>query len=59
MIDSIPAIFAVTQDTFIVFTSNVFTLLGMRAQYFLLVRRRRFIYLQTGLAIILVASGSS
>jgi tellurite resistance protein TerC len=35
-IDSIPAIFAVTRDTFIVFTSNIFALLGMRALYFLL-----------------------
>ncbi len=57
-IDSIPAIFAVTQDTFIVFTSNIFALLGMRALYFLLAgAAQRFIYLQTGLAIILAGVG--
>jgi tellurite resistance protein TerC len=57
-IDSIPAIFAVTQDTFIVFTSNIFALLGMRALYFLLAgAAQRFLYLQTGLAIILAGVG--
>jgi tellurite resistance protein TerC len=57
-IDSIPAIFAVTRDTFIVFTSNIFALLGMRALYFLLAgAAQRFIYLQTGLAIILAGVG--
>jgi tellurite resistance protein TerC len=58
-IDSIPAIFAVTRDTFIVFTSNIFALLGMRALYFLLAgAAQRFIYLQTGLAIILAGVGA-
>ena len=57
-IDSIPAIFAVTRDTFIVFTSNIFALLGMRALYFLLAgAAQRFVYLQTGLAIILAGVG--
>ena len=58
-IDSIPAIFAVTRDTFIVFTSNIFALLGMRALYFLLAgAAQRFIYLQTGLGIILAGVGA-
>jgi len=53
-IDSIPAILAVTTDTFVVYTSNVFALLGMRALYFLLVRAAgQFRYLQPGLAVIL------
>ena len=57
-IDSIPAIFAVTRDTFIVFTSNIFALLGMRALYFLLAgAAQRFVYLQTGLGIILAGVG--
>ena len=56
--DSIPAIFAVTRDTFIVFTSNIFALLGMRALYFLLAgAAQRFRYLQTGLGIILAGVG--
>ena len=55
-IDSIPAIIAVTSDTFVVFTSNVFALLGMRALYFLLAGAAgRFRYLQPGLAVILAA----
>ena len=58
-IDSIPAIFAVTRDTFIVFTSNIFALLGMRALYFLLAgAAQRFVYLQTGLGIILAGVGA-
>jgi hypothetical protein len=57
-IDSIPAIFAVTRDTFIVFTSNIFAMLGMRALYFLLAgAAQRFVYLQAGLAIILAGVG--
>lgn len=57
--DSIPAIFAVTRDTFIVFTSNIFALLGMRALYFLLAgAAQRFVYLQTGLGIILAGVGA-
>jgi len=53
-VDSIPAIFAVTTDTFVVFTSNVFALLGMRALYFLLAgAAERFRYLHIGLGLIL------
>jgi tellurite resistance protein TerC len=53
-VDSIPAILAVTTDTFVVYTSNVFALLGMRALYFLLARAAGQIrYLQPGLAVIL------
>ena len=55
-VDSIPAIFAVTTDTFVVYTSNVFALLGMRALYFLVAdAAARFRYLQPGLAVILAA----
>jgi tellurite resistance protein TerC len=55
-VDSIPAILAVTTDTFVVYTSNVFALLGMRALYFLLTgAAARFRYLQPGLAVILAA----
>jgi tellurite resistance protein TerC len=55
-IDSIPAVLAVTTDTFVVYTSNVFALLGMRALYFLLAgAAARFRYLQPGLAVILAA----
>jgi tellurite resistance protein TerC len=57
-IDSIPAIFAITTDKFIVYTSNAFALLGMRALYFLLADAMdRFIYLQVGLAVVLVFVG--
>ncbi len=53
-VDSIPAIFAVTRDPYIVFTSNIFAILGLRALYFLLAGvAQRFVHLQTGLAIIL------
>jgi tellurite resistance protein TerC len=54
-VDSIPAIFAVTTDTFVVLTSNVFALLGMRALYFLLAgATARLRYLQPGLGVILL-----
>jgi tellurite resistance protein TerC len=57
-IDSIPAILAITTDPFVVYTSNVFALLGMRALYFLLAgAAARFRYLQPGLAVILAAVG--
>ncbi len=57
-VDSIPAIFAVTRDPFIVFTSNVFAILGLRALYFLLAGvAHRFIHLKTGLAAILALVG--
>ncbi|MCS7266147.1 MAG: TerC family protein [Armatimonadetes bacterium] len=57
-IDSIPAIFAITRDPFIVFTSNVCAILGLRALYFLLEGMiRLFRYLDEGLAIILIFIG--
>ncbi|MDP9254286.1 MAG: TerC family protein [Verrucomicrobiota bacterium] len=53
-IDSIPAVFAITTDQFIVYTSNICAILGLRSLYFLLARMvNRFVYLKTGLAIIL------
>ncbi|HEY2615154.1 MAG TPA: TerC family protein [Chthoniobacterales bacterium] len=53
-VDSIPAVFAITTDRFIVYTSNICAILGLRSLYFLLARMvDRFIYLKTGLAIIL------
>jgi tellurite resistance protein TerC len=53
-VDSIPAIFAVTREPFIVFAANAFAMLGLRALYFLLVgMRERFVYLSHGLAAIL------
>jgi len=58
-VDSIPAILAVTQDHFIVYTSNVFAILGLRSLYFALADIiTRFKYLAVGLAIILVFVGS-
>jgi tellurite resistance protein TerC len=55
-VDSIPAILAVTTDPFVVYTSNVFALLGMRALYFLLAGAAgRLRYLRPGLAVILAA----
>jgi tellurite resistance protein TerC len=57
-VDSIPAIFAITQDPFIVYTSNVFAILGLRAMYFLLAGViQKFHYLKLGLAIVLVFVG--
>jgi tellurite resistance protein TerC len=57
-VDSIPAVFAITRDTFIVYTSNICAILGLRSLYFLLVKLiDRFIYLKTGLAIILAFVG--
>ena len=53
-VDSIPAIFAITQDPFIVYTSNICAILGLRSLYFLLAGlMNRFIYLRTGLALVL------
>jgi tellurite resistance protein TerC len=58
-IDSIPAIFAVTTDPFIVFTSNIFAILGLRSMYFLLAAVvHRFYLLKYGLAVILVFVGA-
>ncbi len=57
-IDSVPAIFAVTQDPFIVYTSNIFAILGLRSLYFMLAAAvERFAYLKIGLSVILVLIG--
>ena len=57
-VDSIPAVFAVTREPFIVFTSNAFALLGLRALYFLLAELlEKFTYLKVGLAAVLVFVG--
>jgi tellurite resistance protein TerC len=57
-VDSIPAVFAITRDPFIVLTSNVFAILGLRALYFLLAGvADRLRYLKTGLAVILTYVG--
>lgn len=57
--DSIPAIFAVTRDPFIVYTSNICAVLGLRALYFLLANVvDKFVYLKLGLSIVLVFIGA-
>jgi tellurite resistance protein TerC len=57
-VDSIPAIFAVTQEPFLVFASNALAILGLRAMYFLLADLiHRFVYLKAGLSIVLVWVG--
>lgn len=57
-VDSVPAIFALTNEPLIVFTSNVFAILGLRAMYFLLAGIiDRFVYLKYGLALVLVFVG--
>jgi tellurite resistance protein TerC len=57
-VDSIPAIFAVTQEAFVVFAANAFAMLGLRALYFLLAGMAdRFAYLSQGLAVILAFIG--
>ena len=57
-IDSIPAVLAVTQDTFVVYTSNIFAILGLRALYFLLAGvMGKFRYLNVGLAFVLAFIG--
>src|SRR5512134_3369613 len=58
-VDSIPAIFAVTQDPFIVYTSNVFAILGLRALYFMLAGiLEMFTYLKVGLSFVLCFVGT-
>ena len=58
-VDSIPAIFAVTRDPFIVFTSNIFAILGLRSLYFLLAGVvQKFHYLKVGLSLVLVFVGA-
>jgi len=57
-IDSIPAIFAITQDAYIVYTSNIFAILGLRALFFLLADIvKRFRYIKYSLALILIFIG--
>ena len=58
-IDSIPAIFAITSDPFIVFTSNIFAILGLRSLYFLLAGIiTKFVYLKVGLSVVLIFVGA-
>ncbi|AWN38307.1 TerC family protein [Methylobacterium radiodurans] len=58
-VDSVPAIFAITTDTYIVYTSNIFAILGLRALYFALAAMvDRFAYLKTALALILIFIGA-
>jgi len=58
-VDSIPAVFGVTQNAFIVFTSNIFAILGLRALYFLLAGlMHKFQYLSYGLGLVLVFVGA-
>jgi tellurite resistance protein TerC len=58
-VDSIPAIFAVTRDPFIVYTSNIFAILGLRSMFFLLAGvMDRFHYLKVGLALVLAFVGT-
>ena len=55
-VDSVPAILAITTDTFVVFAANAFALMGLRALFFLVAGLvQRFAYLQTGLGILLIA----
>jgi tellurite resistance protein TerC len=57
-VDSIPAIFAVTQDPFLVYTSNVFAILGLRSLYFVLAGVvHKFHYLKVGLSVVLTFVG--
>ncbi len=58
-VDSIPAIFAITTNTFVVWTSNAFAILGLRALYFMLAGlMQRFVYLSIGLSVVLVFVGA-
>lgn len=58
-VDSVPAIFAITTDPYIVFTSNIFAILGLRSLYFALsALMSRFAYLQVALAVLLIFIGS-
>jgi tellurite resistance protein TerC len=58
-VDSVPAIFAVTRDPFIVYTSNIFAILGLRSMYFMLAEAvERFKYLKYGLSLVLVMIGA-
>ena len=58
-VDSVPTVFAVKTDPFVVFTSNVMAILGLRSMYFLLVNVvHRFVYLKAGLSVILLFIGA-
>lgn len=58
-VDSIPAVFAITRDPFIIYSSNICAILGLRSLYFLLAKMiDRFIYLKNGLAIVLAFVGA-
>jgi tellurite resistance protein TerC len=58
-VDSVPAIFAITTDPFIVYTSNIFAILGLRALYFALAAMvHRFHYLKYALSVVLIFIGS-
>jgi len=58
-VDSIPAIFAITTDPYIIFTSNIFAILGLRALYFALSAMfHRFVYLKPALSLVLIFIGS-
>jgi TerC family integral membrane protein len=58
-VDSIPAVFAITRDTFIVYTSNACAIVGLRSLYFLLAKMiERFVYLRIGLAVVLAFVGT-
>lgn len=57
-IDSIPAIFSITTDPFIIYTSNIFAILGLRSMYFLLYKlHEKFAYMKYGVACILIFTG--
>ena len=58
-VDSIPAVFAITRDSFIIYTSNICAILGLRSLYFLVAKLiTRFVYLKSGLAIVLAFVGA-
>ncbi len=58
-VDSVPAVFSITRKAFIVFTSNVFAILGLRSMYFLLAGALDYFrYLKTGLSVVLVFIGA-
>jgi tellurite resistance protein TerC len=58
-VDSVPAVLAITQDPFIVYTSNIFAILGLRALYFALAAMiHRFKYLKYALAVVLIFIGA-
>ena len=57
-LDSIPAVLSITQDTFIVYTSNIFAIIGLRSLYFLLAgMASKFEYLKYGIALVLAFVG--